>query len=86
MTWLRQHWEGVQIVAVTMVSAEPRGYCVRLIEGSGTSRTDDDGHYSARTLAFDAADALVRHRCGGHACSSSCTAWLENSEGSLTLR
>jgi hypothetical protein len=82
MTWLRQHWEGIRIVAVTLVDSEGQGYRVQLSERDGpTRRSHVDGRsYAEPAIAFDAADALVRRRRAGHACGASCTEWIETTD------
>jgi hypothetical protein len=85
MTWLRQHWEGIHVVAVAFVSSEPLGYRVQVVEdGGGPEHGSINGsrHYGSRSIAFEAADALVRNRRGGHGCEVSCTEWVETSGAS----
>ena len=83
MTWLRKHWEGIQIVAVTSVGAEGLGYRVQLTERDGSTHSSpENGHlYVEPAIAFHAADALVRRRHAEHACSASCTGWIDTADG-----
>ena len=78
MAWLRQHWEGVHIVAVAHVCSAPRGFRIRLSEGEGIfcQSHENGNHYSSRDVAFGAADTLVRHRSGGHECRERCGGWI----------
>jgi hypothetical protein len=81
MAWVRQHWEGLQVVTIAHVSSAPRGFRVRLLEGEGVFRRahDNGNRYSSRDLAFGAADTLVRHR-GGHECFARCGGWVSAAE------
>lgn len=79
MAWLRQHIEAGQVRAVAHVAAEPVGYSLRLAEGAPLRDLHESGHrYTSRDLAFAAADALVRHRLGGHECGAFCSGWIED--------
>jgi hypothetical protein len=82
--YLREHREADSVRAVARVLGEPGRFFVRLTEGDPTSgRLFEGGRlyecslcYGSPNLAFAAADALVRHRFGGHQCSAACTGWV----------
>jgi hypothetical protein len=79
MHWLRQHCDARQIIVVARVSAEPGGYTVALVDSSkGEATAPIDNHYASREAAFTAADAIVRHRYGGHVCGTLCSGWAED--------
>jgi hypothetical protein len=82
--YLREHSEAGNVRAVARVSGEPGRFSIRLTEGDPTSgrlyergRLYEGGFcYASPDIAFAAADALVRHRFGGHQCSGACTGWV----------
>jgi hypothetical protein len=82
MTWLRKHWEGIRVVAVTTVGSEGLGYRVQLSERDGPKHwSHEKGHfYDEPAIAFHAADALVRRRHAEHACGASCTGWIDTAD------
>jgi hypothetical protein len=79
MTYLRQHGEAGRLRAVVRVVGESGKFWVHLTEADPNSRRSHDGPtwYASRDIALAAADALARHRLGGHICSAACTVWLE---------
>jgi hypothetical protein len=87
MAWVRQHCEGGRVVVVVRVGADGGQFAVRLQEPrppepSNPKSRDGLNQYSyrSREFAFEAADALVRHRHDGHTCSRSCSAWTEDAD------
>ena len=76
--YLREHSDGGNVRAVARVLGEPGKFVVRLTEGDPTSGRLYEGglYYGSCGVALAAADALVRHRSGGHECSGACTGWV----------
>jgi hypothetical protein len=84
MGYLREHSEAGRVRAVARVVGEPGRFCVRLTEGSASSRRPHEGGlYSTRDLAFAVADVLARHQLRGHECGAACTGWLDPSPEAL---
>ena len=84
MSWIKQHCESGRIVVVARVNpvsdAGGRGFGVFLAPAShdrdGSEASQEGNCYSSRDGAFAAADALVKHRHGGHVCVGYCAGWV----------
>jgi hypothetical protein len=82
--YLREHREAGDVRGVARVVGEPGRFSIRLTEGDPLrGRLYEGGRlyeaglrYASPDMAFAAADALVRHRFGGHECNGACTDWV----------
>jgi hypothetical protein len=81
MGYMRQHSDAGHVRAVACVVGEPGRFLVRVTAGDAPACRFYEGlhYYGSREIAFAAADALARHRLGGHECGAECSGWVEPS-------
>ena len=80
MKWVRQHNdEGRSVVVAHVALEEGNQYGVRLVV-PGAATPSSWSFYPTPKHAFEVADTLVRLRHGAHACSRSCSGWIEDAD------
>jgi hypothetical protein len=77
MGWLRQHKECHKMRGTALVVGAGANFRVRITEVEPQRSYEGPHRYVSPDVAFAAADALTRHRLGGHKCGPHCTGWVD---------
>jgi hypothetical protein len=77
MGWLRQHKDSQQVRGITLVVGAGADFRVHVTAAEPWRSYEGPHRYASPDIAFAAADALTRHRLGGHKCGPECTGWVD---------